>query len=116
MGHERVWVWVCDECGHKWLDEGVVPKQCPARGCRSRKWDEKAHEFGSSVAADGGGVSTGVSAVAGDRSAVASEVDTYMARQKAQVEKFLHGGIRQETRIRHHPSCPCYICKPPKEG
>jgi hypothetical protein len=32
--------WHCDECGFEWLQtEGVVPVQCPSRGCRTRKWN-----------------------------------------------------------------------------
>ena len=33
-------VWHCDDCGHEWLKtDGVTPRQCPKRGCRSRNWN-----------------------------------------------------------------------------
>lgn len=31
--------WVCDECEHEWLAGEEYPKQCPNRGCRSRRWN-----------------------------------------------------------------------------
>ena len=41
MGKVTRDVYKCDECGHEWLPEGgEMPKQCPSRKCRSRKWNE----------------------------------------------------------------------------
>jgi hypothetical protein len=43
MGIIQVNAWKCDECGYVWLKvAGRVPRQCPSKKCRSRKWNDKA--------------------------------------------------------------------------
>jgi hypothetical protein len=29
----------CDDCEHRWIAEGGLPKRCPSRKCRSVKWN-----------------------------------------------------------------------------
>ncbi|MEG9430739.1 hypothetical protein [Terriglobus sp. ADX1] len=31
--------WVCDVCGHEWLQGTTVPTHCASSKCRSRKWN-----------------------------------------------------------------------------
>ena len=46
----------CDQCGHRWLQEGAkLPDRCPSRKCRSLRWNltlmgqvvEKARKVGA---------------------------------------------------------------------
>ena len=46
----------CDQCGHRWIQEGdKLPERCPSRKCRSAKWNpsfvEQAIERGRKVGA-----------------------------------------------------------------
>ena len=46
----------CDQCGHRWIQEGQkLPERCPSRKCRSAKWNpsfvEQAIERGRKVGA-----------------------------------------------------------------
>jgi hypothetical protein len=34
-------VWVCDKCGHTWLQSERMPTHCASSKCRSRRWNAK---------------------------------------------------------------------------
>lgn len=41
MGRTKVEAYVCDVCGYKWLPRASrLPIFCPAKDCRSRRWDK----------------------------------------------------------------------------
>lgn len=48
---------VCDVCEREWLPEqGVYPKQCPNRGCRSRRWNIGGKDGGDKAVESGTGM------------------------------------------------------------
>ena len=41
MGIGSAPIWICDVCGHEWLQRGDgIPVRCPVRSCWSKRWND----------------------------------------------------------------------------